>query len=69
MAVSVSLGLIPFSQNQMIMQTSPFWVSIVGYFINGEKLMAYEFVAIGISFAGVAGIIFSRSSTTSNQDS
>jgi drug/metabolite transporter (DMT)-like permease len=50
----------------MIMQTSPFWVSIVGYIVNGEKLMAYEFVAIAANFAGVAAIILSRPQTNHN---
>ena len=37
-------------------QTSPFWTSIIAYFILNERLFSLEIVAICICFAAVAVI-------------
>lgn len=55
--------MIPFSQLQIIMSTSPFWVSILGYFVNGEQVELYEYAAMLLSFFGVVVIALSRTQT------
>ena len=52
----ICLALLPLSLEMIFFQTSPFWVSILGICINGERVMPLEWVAMFLSFGGVVVI-------------
>ena len=56
-----ALTLIPLSLQTILLNLAPLWVSILGYFINGEKVTTIEFICMGVSFLGVLGMCLAQS--------
>jgi len=54
--VTWALTMIPLSLNTILFNLAPFWVSILGYFINGEKVATIEYICMVVSFLGVFGM-------------
>jgi drug/metabolite transporter (DMT)-like permease len=54
------LALLPLSLQMILFQTSPFWAGILGFFINSEPIMRFEYIAMVICFCGVLAITFSK---------
>ena len=52
---------IPIYLMQMITRISPLWVSILGYFINGEVPLNSEYIAMAICFSLVVMISLNSS--------
>ena len=50
--------LLPISLGQIIFNTTPFFVAVLGYFVNKEKLTAIDFWGIIFSFAGVFMLVY-----------
>ena len=48
--------MIPFSLMVILYQTSPFWTSIMGYFLNGEPLYTVEIVGMVLCFVAIVAI-------------
>jgi drug/metabolite transporter (DMT)-like permease len=44
----------------IIFQTGPFWTSILGYLVNKEPILRFEYVAMTICFCGVLAISTSK---------
>lgn len=57
---AVCLTLIPISLTFILMQTSPFWTSIIAYWVNKEPIFKYEYVAMVVCFSAVIYITFSK---------
>ncbi len=49
----------------VILQTSPFWTSILGLLINRERVQKFEYLAMVICFGCVISMLFSKPSTQS----
>ena len=47
----------------VILQTSPFWISILALLINKEKVEKFEYAGMLIGFLGVVGITLSKPSS------
>ena len=47
----------------VIVQTSPFWTSILALLINKEKVEKFEYAGMLIGFLGVVGITLSKPSS------
>lgn len=62
------LLLLPLSLQMILFQTSPFWAGILGWFINGEKIMRLDYIGMIICFGGVLAITFSKHSETTDTD-
>lgn len=54
------LSLLPVSLFMIIWQTTPFFTSVFGLFINKEKIQALEWVSMALCFAGVVIISMSN---------
>jgi drug/metabolite transporter (DMT)-like permease len=54
------IGLLPLSLLMIIIQTCPFWTSVLGYFLNHEMLQRFEIIGMVIAFMGVLAISFSK---------
>ena len=52
--------LIPLSLQNIILQTSPFWTSILGYFINNDTVSKMEIGAMILCFFGVVMIAVNK---------
>ena len=52
------LTMVPLSLTTVLFNLAPFWVSILGYLLNGEPVQWFEYLAMIISFLGVFGIAF-----------
>jgi drug/metabolite transporter (DMT)-like permease len=50
------LDMIPMSVQIVIVCTTPFWTSIIAYFVFNDPIIWFEVVAMVISFSGVIGI-------------
>ena len=48
----------------VILQTSPFWTSILGILVNSEKVQAYEYCAMAICFCALVAISMSNPETS-----
>lgn len=44
----------------VIVQTSPFWTSIIAIFLNGESVIPIEYIGMVVCFAGVVIIAISK---------
>lgn len=44
----------------ILFQTNPFWISILAYFINRERILRIELVAMALCFGGVMMIAYSK---------
>ncbi len=56
----ISVSLLPLSLHMIIYQTSPFWTSILAYWLNGEKVQMVEYFAMALCFTGVVAIALSK---------
>ena len=54
------LKLVPIFISSIILQTMPFWTSIMGYFLNKEVVTKSEVICMVGCFAGVLVIAFSK---------
>ena len=63
-----ALALIPLALHTILFQTSPFWTSILGFYLNKEKIQKFEYVAMALCLLGVALIAIYKQ-TTSISDS
>lgn len=54
----VVLTMLPISLSMLILQTSGFWVSIFGYFVNRERILPTEGLAMVVCFFAVVAISF-----------
>lgn len=61
------LSIVPYSTKKVIEQTACFWTSLLGYFINNERVEIYEFAAMALSYVGVVGIILSKRTINDNK--
>ena len=59
---NINVTLVPISTLMIIFNTNPFWVSIMGYFFNKEKIASFEFFGMVICFAGIIVIALSKPS-------
>ena len=57
---------IPLMLEMVILQTSPFWTSILALLINKERVERFEYVAMVIGFLGVVGITLSKPESSSS---
>jgi drug/metabolite transporter (DMT)-like permease len=60
MIMNICTKLIPYSLITILWQTNPFWVSILGLAINGEKINKVEYFGMAICFAGVICLTLSK---------
>jgi drug/metabolite transporter (DMT)-like permease len=60
MLMFIAATMLPISFLMILIQTSPLWTSILGYFVNGERILKLEYVAMAISFFGVSAIALSK---------
>ena len=51
--INACLTMIPFSLLVILFQTSPFWTSILSYFINGEPIYRIEILGMILCFVAV----------------
>lgn len=55
-----SLSLLPVMLHMIVSQTAPFWVSVLDFAINKERLTLIEGVAMALCLSGVAMIALSK---------
>lgn len=58
-----SVSLLPLSLHMIIYQTSPFWTSILAFWLNGERIQMFEYFAMALCFLGVVAIALSKQSS------
>ena len=58
-AVSKTVSMIPLTLFQVISQLCPFFSGLLAFLWLGEKLAAFQIVAMVISFGGIAIVSFS----------
>jgi drug/metabolite transporter (DMT)-like permease len=51
-----SVTLLPISFHVIIIQLSPLFTSLLSYFLNGERVEWFEYLAMGLAFSGVCAI-------------
>jgi drug/metabolite transporter (DMT)-like permease len=56
-----ALPLVPLGVLQTILQITPFWCSVLGWFMLGDRVSCFEVIAMVCSFAGIIMIISSKS--------
>mmetsp|Transcript_80 Transcript_80/g.111 ORF Transcript_80/g.111 Transcript_80/m.111 type:complete len:135 (+) Transcript_80:200-604(+) len=54
------IGMVPLLVQNTIFNSAPFWSSILSCVFLGEKMAAFEIVALFLSFGGVLCIAFSK---------
>ena len=42
------MKMIPLALATILFNLAPFWTSLLGYFINGEKIFVFEYIAMGV---------------------
>jgi len=42
------MKMIPLALATILFNLAPFWTSLLGYFINGENIYVFEYIAMGI---------------------
>ena len=58
LGITITLMLIPLSLNAILFNLSPFWISILAWIVNKDKMSIVEIVAMVLCFLGVIGITF-----------
>lgn len=58
--INLSLTMIPFALLVVIFQTSPFWTSILSYYINKEPIYPIELAGMLVCFLAVLTITFNE---------
>ena len=66
---NVALPLLPLGVLTIIHKTSPFWSSIMGYFILREKVLPIEIVGIIICFGAFIALTLSDKDSEDDSDS
>jgi len=64
-----ALTIIPLSLQTILFNLNPFWCSILGYLINGEKVARLEYICMAVAFLGVIGICFGADKTETDATS
>ena len=59
--------MLPITIANLIFNTNPFWITILGYFVLKEKIGIMDFVGLIGSFAGVLIIIFDKEEDKSDK--
>jgi drug/metabolite transporter (DMT)-like permease len=54
--INLSLTMLPVFVYTVLFQTSSFWISLMGFFINREKIIPFELVGMVVCFVCVAAI-------------
>ena len=62
------LKIVPIFISSIIMNTRPFWVSILGYFVLHEKVTKFEIICISGCFIGVILIAMVKKDDEANKD-
>jgi drug/metabolite transporter (DMT)-like permease len=52
--------MMPLMIHMVILQTAPFWTSILGTIFNKEKVSAFEYFAMTLCLATIGFVIFSK---------
>ena len=60
------LVMIPLVISSTILNTQPFWATIIGWSILGESMTRIEVLAMILSFSGVIGVAMSNEKKTSS---
>ena len=60
------LTMVPLSIVIILTNLAPFWASILGYLINKEPIINYEYFAMAICFACVVAITLSKDTSVVN---
>ena len=55
--IFLAVSMAPISLALLCWTTTPFWISIIGYFINGEHMILMEILAMIVCFACVSVIL------------
>ena len=55
--IYLAISMAQISLAMLCWTTSPFWISVIGYFINGEPVLLLEILSMVICFACVAVIM------------
>jgi drug/metabolite transporter (DMT)-like permease len=66
---NICLTLIPFTLLVIIFQTSPFWVTILAYYVNGEQFKVYECIGIVLCFIAVIMLTVEVADDVEEEDS
>lgn len=61
--------MLPITIANLIFNTNPFWITILGYFVLKEKIGIMDFVGLIGSFIGVLIIIFDKEEDKSESKS
>jgi len=57
--ITIALKLLPLSLFTILFNMAPFWISILAFLINKDKITIVEIVAMVLCFLGVIGITLS----------
>ena len=55
--------LVPLVVLNVIINTAPFWASLIGWFFLNEVITTFEIIAMFLSFGGVILIALSKNET------
>ena len=59
--MTYAISYLPISIYEIINNTSPFFVSIIAYFVLKEKLLLRQAIGMGIAFIGVIILVSTKS--------
>ena len=60
------LTMVPLSIVIILTNLAPFWTSVLGYYINKEPIIKYEYLAMAICFTCVVAITLSKDTSVVN---
>lgn len=63
------LTFLPLSLATVLFSMAPFWATILGFLINGEPIIKFEYVSMFICFACIVGMTFSKNDSESFEES
>jgi len=66
MLYTFAVTKLPLSLLMIIFQTSPFWTSILAYFINNERIYKLEYASMALCFLGVCVVAFAKDQKPNN---
>ena len=56
--ITFGVAMLPLLVQNTILNTAPFWASLIGFFALGERLLCFEIVAMFCSFSIIINTIF-----------
>ena len=59
----IAATLIPMFMLTIVSQTAPLWTSLLGLWVNKEKVLCFEYVSMALCFIGVLSLTFSKHQT------